>query len=195
MRRTRARIVEVAETLFEQQGYDETTIAEIAAEADVSPATVYNYFASKDDILFADYEAIRRSLAEHLASRPEGTSTIDSMRDWYEHGRRELRTVESDHLHRRIIDASPTLRAQERLRASNFERVLAVEVARDLGEPPEALRPRLVAAALVAVYLATMQHGVAHGKPDGYPFALLDHGHAFVEAGFAALRGLPPETA
>jgi AcrR family transcriptional regulator len=192
MRRTRARIVEVAETLFEERGYDETTIAEIAAEADVSPATVYNYFASKDDILFADYEAIRVALAERLASRPEGTSTIDAMREWYTSGRRELRSVESDYLHRRIIDASPTLRAQERLRMSYFERVLAVEVGHDLGEPPEGLRPRLVAAALAAVYLATMQHGVEHGTPNADPFAQLDHAHAFVEAGFEAIRSLPP---
>src|SRR5215468_10011468 len=58
---TRARIIEVAEALFRQFGYAKTTVADIAAELDMSPANVYRFFPSKDAIV----EAIcRRCLGE-----------------------------------------------------------------------------------------------------------------------------------
>jgi AcrR family transcriptional regulator len=58
---TKARIVEVAEALFRQIGYAKTTVADIAAELDMSPGNVYRFFPSKNAIV----EVIcRRCLAE-----------------------------------------------------------------------------------------------------------------------------------
>jgi AcrR family transcriptional regulator len=58
---TKARIVEVAESLFRQLGYAKTTVADIAAKLDMSPANVYRFFPSKNAIV----EVIcRRCLAE-----------------------------------------------------------------------------------------------------------------------------------
>lgn len=51
--RTRRLLVEAAARLFSEQGYAETTVAEIAAAAEVSPKTLFSYFAGKSDILFA----------------------------------------------------------------------------------------------------------------------------------------------
>lgn len=56
-RLTRQRIVEVALGLFEKQGYEKTTVAQIAAEADIDPQTFFNYFRSKDEVLFDDRES------------------------------------------------------------------------------------------------------------------------------------------
>src|ERR1700680_2969037 len=50
---TKARIVEVAEALFRRLGYAKTTVADIAAELDMSPANVYRFFASKNAIVEA----------------------------------------------------------------------------------------------------------------------------------------------
>ncbi len=52
--RTRQALVDAAMALFSTKGYEETTIAELAAAADVSPRTFFSYFASKEEILFAD---------------------------------------------------------------------------------------------------------------------------------------------
>jgi AcrR family transcriptional regulator len=58
---TKARIIEVAEALFRRIGYAKTTVADIAAELEMSPANVYRFFSSKNAIV----EAIcRRCLAE-----------------------------------------------------------------------------------------------------------------------------------
>lgn len=51
--RTRRALVAAAARLFAEKGYTETAVAEIAAAAEVSPKTLFTYFASKDDILFA----------------------------------------------------------------------------------------------------------------------------------------------
>ncbi|MET8044719.1 TetR/AcrR family transcriptional regulator [Micromonospora sp. NPDC005215] len=52
--RTRQALVDAAIALFASKGYDETTIADVTAAADVSPRTFFVHFASKEDVLFDD---------------------------------------------------------------------------------------------------------------------------------------------
>jgi AcrR family transcriptional regulator len=54
--RTRRTLVDTALRLFDERGYAGTTVAEIAAAADVSTKTFFNYFRAKDDVFFADTE-------------------------------------------------------------------------------------------------------------------------------------------
>jgi AcrR family transcriptional regulator len=62
--RTRRALIDAAVELFARRGYKETTIADIAAAADVSTRTFFGYFASKEDLLFADGDArVRAALA------------------------------------------------------------------------------------------------------------------------------------
>jgi AcrR family transcriptional regulator len=72
-RATRERLLEVAQQAFAERGYDETTFDEIAARADVSRATVFNYFPRKDAFLFAWVERRRAAVADLLAREQEGS--------------------------------------------------------------------------------------------------------------------------
>jgi AcrR family transcriptional regulator len=74
--RTRRAIAGAALRLFAERGFEETTISDIAAAADVSPRTFFSYFPSKDDAVFAE----RRDSAGHLPPRRRGTPTGDRRR-------------------------------------------------------------------------------------------------------------------
>jgi TetR/AcrR family transcriptional regulator, cholesterol catabolism regulator len=64
---TRARILESGVALFAAHGYDSTTMEQIGERADVSRATVFNYFARKEDIVFEWFERVRAEFATALA--------------------------------------------------------------------------------------------------------------------------------
>ena len=66
---TRQALISAAVQLFAEKGYDETTVAEIAAAAGVSTKTFFNYFASKDEVLFP-----------HLSGRIDGAAGIIEQR-------------------------------------------------------------------------------------------------------------------
>lgn len=66
---TRQRIVRAAVRLFEEQGYEQTTVTQIAAAADVDPKTFFNYFGSKDEVLFTEFGNDFDVLFEAIAHR------------------------------------------------------------------------------------------------------------------------------
>ena len=74
--RTREAIVEAAAKLFDRRGYEGTTIADIAAAADISTRTFFSYFGSKDDVLFPDADArVLAALKAIDERRPEERPT------------------------------------------------------------------------------------------------------------------------
>ncbi|HEU5108777.1 MAG TPA: TetR family transcriptional regulator, partial [Micromonosporaceae bacterium] len=78
---TRAALEEAALALFARDGYEQTTVDEIAAEAGVSVRTFFRYFSGKRHVLFGDvaFERITR-LRRLLAARPAGEDPLDSVR-------------------------------------------------------------------------------------------------------------------
>ena|SRR6202171_3432456 len=66
--KTRESIQREAMRLFEKQGYEETTVEQIAAAVDISPSTFFNYFPSKEDVVL--YDAYDPILAKLLSERP-----------------------------------------------------------------------------------------------------------------------------
>src|SRR4029079_542429 len=76
--KTRWAIQEHALRLFAEQGYDATTIDQIAAAAEVSPSTFFRYFPTKEDLVIADeYDAV---LVEGLRNQPPEVSPVEAMR-------------------------------------------------------------------------------------------------------------------
>src|SRR5215217_6786068 len=76
----RQAIAATARRLFAERGFDAVTVAEIAAAADVAEKTVYNHFATKEDLAFAGRERRLEALLARIAQRAAGTSVLDVFR-------------------------------------------------------------------------------------------------------------------
>src|SRR5947209_6777944 len=66
--------------LFAKRGFDHVTVAEVAAAADVSEKTVYNYFPTKEDLFFDEVPAREAALVAAITGRREGVSILGALR-------------------------------------------------------------------------------------------------------------------
>src|ERR671919_1212424 len=96
--RTRETIVEAAFELFDERGFDGTTIADIAEAAEIAPRTFFSYFPSKDDVVFHDFEEKQSMVASWLRDREPGTNAIDALQQGIEGQLGEIGEVDRDHL-------------------------------------------------------------------------------------------------
>lgn len=79
-RRNKAEISEVALSLFEKQGYEQTTVEQIAAGAGISSATFFRYFAAKEDVLFKDEDDAAQQLVAVVQARADASQTLAALR-------------------------------------------------------------------------------------------------------------------
>jgi AcrR family transcriptional regulator len=180
--RTRETIARVALELFEERGYQATTLDDIAEAADVSTRTIFSYYPSKEDILFCDFPEIKAALERALDERPEGKDALETVRDF-------ILSFEKDDLHQRrvqIVHSDVTLHSRERARLSEIYELVAAAIARDLNAAEDDLRPRLVAAALIAAFEAFDERPESAHAPEELA-AEIDSVFAFLRGGLAAL--------
>jgi AcrR family transcriptional regulator len=183
--RTREQIVEAAFKLFDEHGYHATTVADIAAAADIAPRTFFAYFPSKEAVVFHDFEPVFESVKTLVEQRPEGESTIDALRRWLEESLPAKRHESADaELRKCLIADEPALAAHNRHLRGRFEDIVRDGVARDLGDAPDSLRPKLVAAAVTAAISAIDESGTGKVKS----MEMLDQALVFLRAGVEALR-------
>jgi AcrR family transcriptional regulator len=184
--RTRGTIARVALELFDRQGFQETTIPQIAEAADVSPRTVSAYFPHKEELAFADSEEAFESLDARLRDRVAGESATDALRGWIEDwlGRH----VDDEELvtRRRVINADERLRAYEHRFLLRAQQAIAAAIARDLGVPAGALEPRMAAAAMFTIFDLLGED--SERRPRAESLELLDRALLFIGAGIRALR-------
>lgn len=149
--RTHDTIVEVAHRLFAEHGFQATTVADIAAAAEVAPSTVFAYFPTKEDILFDPFVAVQESFRARMEQRPAGESALVALRHWALETippMVEQVTFDKQRI-RAIIDADPRLQLQERMRIAFFEDVLLRELADELQQQPDSVVVRIVAGAVM----------------------------------------------
>jgi AcrR family transcriptional regulator len=108
---TRSRLIEVSLDLYERNGFDATTIDQIAEAADIHRSTFFRYFEGKEAVLFAPMRASSEWFLEELANRPSGEPLMHSVVTVYSEGswpsieRRLLKKI------RGIVAANPLLQA------------------------------------------------------------------------------------
>jgi AcrR family transcriptional regulator len=191
-RKTRETIIKVALRLFVERGYEETTIAEIADAAEISPRTIFAYFPSKEDILFYDMPEALERLARVLRDRPEGATALDALRDFIA-GTLSPASEEEHNvaLRRRIVIAgNETLRRNQRARFAPFEQLMAEGIAEDIHAGPDDIRPRMIAAALATALGAIRDHDRGTSPELASPeqvMAVIDDVMGFLRGGLEAL--------
>ena len=181
--RTREQIVEAAFGLFAERGYQATTLADIAAAADIAPRTFFSYFPSKEAVVFHNFDGILASVQAALEQRPDGETTLDMLRNWV--GRElspDQRIRDEEALRQQLCREDPGLAAFQQHQQAKFQDVLRIGVARDLGEPPGGLRPKLVAAAMMAALVAIGDE--TRNRDEA--LALLDEAMVFLRGGVTA---------
>ena len=186
--RTRETIVTVALELFAERGYQQTTVAEIADAAEVSKGTVFAYFPSKEDIVFADTAPVCEDLLRRLRDRTSDRSAAEVLRSFM--GEHATAPDARRLLRERLIAEDEQLRSHYRARLGVIEDAISAAIAEDLGDAPDALRPRLAAAAVMAGLSVAKEHARrvrGRSASQEEADAVLDDALAFLEGGLAAL--------
>jgi AcrR family transcriptional regulator len=184
--RTRATLESVAMRLFAEQGFDATTVEEIAAIAEVSPRTFFRYFPSKESLVIERDAELRDRLFEAIERHLDEEDPVAMVRVALEEAMAEVGHDLDQHLLvARILASSPTLRASERERQRSWEEAIAKAIGRRNGKDPERdLYPRLVGALIVAALTAAVDTWLANGASSDLA--------AYVDEAFAPLKsGIP----
>jgi AcrR family transcriptional regulator len=151
--RTRAAIAVAAAELFGRDGYPNVTMAQVAAAVGIADQTLYNYFPTKESLVFDKAGELEEYLIQALTSRPPGVGVIDAYAGWlamFVQGEAARRALASPGGMVRLVAASDALH-------------------RGLAESEGFTEPAAVTAAdaLLAVFVRTIERlGAAPGEAE-----------------------------
>ena len=182
---TRATIQAAGLHLFATRGYDATTCEQIAAAAEVSPATFFRYFPTKEDVVLSDdYDDLILAL---LHDRPAGESPVQAVRRSLAAALEAAYAADADVIRERLrlVLSVPALRARlyEQQRAT--ETLLARGLATRMDAAAGDLEVRAVAAAIVATAALGVEEWAEHG---GHLPAVVDRALAALQDRLGARR-------
>ncbi|MFF5209731.1 TetR family transcriptional regulator [Streptosporangium sp. NPDC000396] len=154
--KTRLALIDAALDLFIEQGYEATTVDQIAAAVDVSPRTFFRYFATKEDVALSLPLDVQEVMLAELACRPAEEPPFTAL----SHALRAVITMleEGDLAERsrflkahELIESTPALLAGSVRRMVENERRVISEITRREGTDPDDLLPQFVVVLFTAV--------------------------------------------
>jgi AcrR family transcriptional regulator len=187
--RTRQLIAETARRLFGERGFESVTVAEIAREADVSTQTVFNYFPTKEDLVYWRLESFEEELLSTIRDRPQGESVLAAFGRFVRAPRGMLGDYDAEARERlaaltRMIVASPALLAREQQIFAGYTEDLAELLGNDI-------QARVAANAMMGVHRALVDFARGRIVAGARHPELADEVSAQAEAALALLeRGL-----
>jgi AcrR family transcriptional regulator len=163
----RGRLETAALELFSENGFDRTTVADIAARAGVTERTFFRYFADKREVLFGAGQALQEFLVGQVAEAPEGTSPLDAVAGALQAAAAEIFAERHAFARQRqaVIDSNTELRERELLKLAALTAALAVAL-RDRGasEPSASL----AAESGIAVFKTAFVRWVTEGNATAF---------------------------
>lgn len=179
----RDRLVDAAFSLFDEHGYEQTTVDEIAERAGVGRTTFFRHYRSKEDVIFPDHDGLLAAIKTRLDTSTAETAVVavaEAVRLVL------LRYIEEgEHARRRYALTSkvPALRDREIASVARYQRLFREFIADWMGAAPDAaLQAELMAAAVVAAHNHVLRRWLRHDTAD--PIGEVDAAMAHVVANF-----------
>jgi AcrR family transcriptional regulator len=161
---TRRALADAALRLFDQQGFDPTTVEQIADVVDVSARTFHRYFERKEDVLFADHAERISKFKALLAERPLDEAPLRSVRLALLISTRELDSrSDLEFIRARLITESAALRAYNLRYLDDWARAIAEHVALRTNTKPTDPWPSLAGRCTMAAVIDARQRWVTEG--------------------------------
>jgi AcrR family transcriptional regulator len=202
-RQTREHIAETARRLFAEHGFEGVTVAAIARAADVSEQTVFNYFPTKEDLVYWRLGAFEEELLASVRDRKPGESALSAFRRFVLIQRGLLGRVDAEAREQlaaltRTITESPALLAREEQIFARYTASLARLLAEESGAEPDDFEARVAANAMMGVHRALVDYsrrrivaGVRHPRLAREVRARAEHGFALLEHGLGDYARAP----
>jgi AcrR family transcriptional regulator len=152
--RTRAAIREHALRLFREQGYQRTTVEQIAAAAEVSPSTFFRYFPTKEDLILQDDMDTR--MVDAFERQPAGLSPVAAVRAATREVVESYTEADLDVLRQTsaLTVTVPEVRARALDEFARTITVISEALAKRTGHPADDLAVRTVAGAIIGVIMS-----------------------------------------
>ncbi|MDF5752587.1 TetR family transcriptional regulator [Spongiactinospora sp. TRM90649] len=156
--KTRQALIDAGLDLFLAQGYDQTTVEQIAAVVEVSPRTFFRYFAGKEDLALHHTADLEQIVTEELRGRPPAEPPVTALLNTYRTLAERVAEAGTEQSERylkthRVLDATPALLGAAIGRTAGLEARLAVLIARRRGADGEPDRRDHLIVALVTAAL------------------------------------------
>jgi AcrR family transcriptional regulator len=163
----RKALLDAAKELFAERGYDNVTVAEIAASAGVSVPTLFKYFPSKEDLLLAELDAVHLRFVTALRERGHDQTPLDAVTEWLV---AELEKPPGGGLERfhRTVGTSASVASLRRRLYDDWEDAIVEVLADEQNEARPTPRTRLIAALLVSFVRVTSSqevHDFVNSRP------------------------------
>ena len=156
----------VALELFSRHGFDEVSVADIAAAAGISRRTFFRYYGSKNDAVWGEFDRLLAGMEARLADAPEGPLLEVITDAIVEFNSFPPEAVTAHRLRMSLILHTPALQAHSALRYADWRAVVARFAARVLHEPEDGFGPQLVAHVALAAALTAYEQWLAHEGRD-----------------------------
>lgn len=168
-------IEQSALALFETNGFAATTIEDIATAADIAPRTFFSYFATKEDVVLADYAARLQRITSELEQRPADEVPWGALRAAFMAVASDYQRQRQDLIRRfTIMATTPSVQARNLQLQAGWEDTLAQSLARRMGDTPGHADPRLLAGAALAGMRASLHKWFATGHRSPLPTVLAE---------------------
>src|SRR5215218_3788286 len=160
---TRQLLERTARRLFAEHGFEQVSVAEIARAADVSEATVFNYFPTKEDLVYGRMQAFEDEMLQAIRERPAGEPVLAAFGRFILKPRGFLATAEAGAAEERanvsrMIVNSPALLAREAQILARYTDTLAGVTADETGAGRDDPGPWIMANALIGVHRAVLTY-------------------------------------